>query len=272
MRVFWHTALALFLGATLSAPATALTNRQVAEKLNSIPAFAIVTKDGQPLIVPIKNEKETVNVIPVFTDAKVAEQNYAEFKKNAPANIATRYQLIPIPLGEAFESARLEGEKKDSKVRYYFQAGPDALKRALTLAQQIETTLKEFPGIPLFFLGKDGEPVVFSRGSEQLLPFFLSEVDLLKQWEEIKKLKPDVANQASVQVMSIYQVIEFMLDTKNDKSSQSITFVADEQSLKFVDDIRKNLPPEFSSKSTPKATDKPAAPKVQPETKDPANP
>ncbi|WP_287128223.1 Tic22 family protein, partial [Candidatus Cyanaurora vandensis] len=236
------------------------TDKQVSEKLNNVPAFAIVNKEGKPLIVPVKEKdaKEEVGVIPVFTDGDLASKNYAEFQKNAP-DASKLYQIIPIRLGEAFDAARTERQNKESKIRYYFQPDPEDQKKALALAKQTKSDIKEFPWIPVFFLGKGGQPVVFTKGSEQSLPFFFSEDDLQKQWQLLKKDKPDMAIKAEIQVASLYQILDFMLDAKNDKEAQAITFIPAEDALKYVDTIQKNLPSGFAKDGAPATT--PVAPK-----------
>jgi len=221
----------------------------VTEKLNNIPACAIINKEGRPLIVPTKakDSKTDIGVIPVFTDGALAAKNYAEFQKSAP-DVSKLYQIVPIRLGEAFDAARQEKKNKDSKIQYFFQASPDFQKKALAIVKKGKSDIKEFPWIPVFFLGKAGQPVIFKRGSEQTLPFFFSETDLQKQWEILKKTKPDMASKAEIEVASLYQILDFMLDAKNDKDSQAITFVPDEQALKFVDEFQGKLPKDFISK------------------------
>ncbi len=273
MRRIVCGAVALLL--TLTTPVKALTDRQIIDKLNTIPAFAIVTKEGNPLVGRIKTDKEDVGVIVVFIDGTLARKSFDDFKKNAPPDVSKLYQVVPISLGEAFEAARKEGQNKDSKIRYSFQAAPETVQSALAKAQKVDANLKEFPGLPVFYLGrgtepltftrgmflpgKDGKPIVYPRITEPLLPFFFKEKDVDDLYTQLKEVQPDLASKASVQVMSLFRVLDLMLDPKNERLGQAVNFVADEDALKYVDTIQKALPPNFL-----KDAPKPAAPDGKP--------
>ncbi len=250
MRSAWYGIAVLAVSAAVSLPVMALTDKQITEKLNIVPAFAIVNKQGSPLVGRIKTDKEEVGVVPIFTDGDLAQKNFDQFKKSAPADVVTSYQIIPISLGEAFEAARKERQNKDSKVQYLFRPPIEATQSALELAQKTDPKLKDFPGIPVFFLGKAGQPTItINRGSEKYLPFYFSQKDLKVQWEQIKKDKPDLVGKADIQVAVLENVLNLMLDSKNEQSSQNITFVPDSEALKFVETIQKNLPAGFANKS-----------------------
>jgi hypothetical protein len=259
MKSFWYGTLALAL--MVGTPVKALTVQQVTEKLNSIPAFVIVNAKGDTPTIRIKNDKEDLNIVPVFTDGPLAQTNFAELKKKAPDAIKD-LRVIPIFLGKAFEAAHNEGTKKDSKVTFDFQASLKTQQEALNLAKKKDKDVKNFPGIPLFFLGTEGRPLIFTQGDQQQLRFYFSKADIGKLLAELQKNKPELTTKTEIQVASLYNILNFMLDSKNDKDSQSIIFIPDEEAIKFAVAMQKTIPAPAAA-ATPAAA-VPAPPKADP--------
>jgi len=270
-------ALLLLAGVITPRPGFALPKEQVTERLNVIPVFAVVSEEGRPLVAKVKDKDQEIGVIPIFSDPKAAQSNYEEFKKTAPPEIKEKYRLIVLSLGNAVEAARIEGQNKESKIRYTFQPSTKAQQEALALIKKVAPDLKQFPGVPVFYLGKqgdqplflnrgvyfqgkDGKPVISPKGVEPTIPMFFSAKDAQDLLELIKKNQPNA--KLDVQVLGLFQLVELMQDDKNNQLAQAITFIPDDDTLQLVAKLQQTLPPNFfKSKPAPApATSAPSEP------------
>lgn len=258
-----------------SQPAAALTEEQVVEKLNIVPVFTIIDPKGNPLIVNVKDKtQKDVSVLPLFMDQKGVQDTYTNFKKdNATIKDA---QIGVISLGQAFKAIREEAKKKDNKVNFEFLTDPKTLSYALTLFKKVDAKATSFPGIPVFYaMGSDGKGktkgyVTFEKDGKQFVPLFFSQADIERNIGDLKKTKPDLAKQMSIEVAPLDSVITAMLEGKNDTQLQTLTFVPALTAVQYVQSLQKTgkvpsaLPttgastPGTTSSTSPAATSTPS--------------
>jgi Tic22-like family len=258
-------------------PVSALPERQIITKLNEIPVFTILNQQGSPLVGRVKGQDgQDKGIVPFFLDPKQAQIYYDDYQKKAPPDVKTKFRLVVITLGEAVVAARDEAKNKDSKLRYVFQPAVEAQQVALTLLKKTAPKLKQYPGTPVFFVGKseteptffnrglylqgkDGNPVVSPKGTEPLIPFFFNARDAEDLLQLVKKNKPK--DNTTLHVLGLFQVLDLMADDKNNELTQAISFSPDDAALQFVTTLQKTTPPDFlkpKAPSLPEPTPEPA--------------
>ena len=97
----WSRMAGIFGGVVLTTlltavtQALALTNEQVADRLRSVPVFAITTPDGVPLVNQIENEGETVAVTDLYLSWRDAEA-FLQALQNSNPELAQQVEVRPF--------------------------------------------------------------------------------------------------------------------------------------------------------------------------------
>ncbi|MBC8121658.1 MAG: hypothetical protein H7Y22_07465 [Gemmatimonadaceae bacterium] len=237
--------LSVLACAVAVAPAFALTEEQVADKLNAVPVFTIMDQKGNPLIITVQDkDKKDQSVLPFFLDQKQVQDTYSNIQKRE-ANLAKDSQISVISLGQAYKLIREEQKNKDSKIAFQFLSDAKTVDYALEVFKKSETTAKSFPGIPVFYaVGSDEKNkskgfVTFEKDGKQYVPLFFDEKDIQRNVDELKKTKPELAKQMSVEVAPLDSVIGTMLAGKNDKEFEKLTFVPSLTAIQYLQTIQK---------------------------------
>lgn len=247
MKLFGIRSMLLgsFLSAALLWPglsAFALSETEVVTKLNTIPAFSIVDAKGNPLLLTPKADKK-VAYLNFYLDAEVAQQAMQAFQTQNAA-MAKSYRVGLISLGQAYKIVKEQAKKKENKVRFQFLSARKDLVTATEIAQKKDPNLKNFVGVPLFFVsgGADTQKqgiLTLKRDGKEYLPMFFSEDDLQKNLVQLKQSGKNLPKELSIQVATLDSVVSTMLAGKNDKDSEKITFVPSKTSLEYVQKMQK---------------------------------
>lgn len=260
--------LSVLACAVAVAPAFALTEDQVADKLNAVPVFTIMDQKGNPLIITVQDkDKKDQSVLPFFLDQKQVQDTYSNIQKRE-ANLAKDSKISVISLGQAYKLIREEQKNKDSKIAFQFLSDAKTIDYALEVFKKSETAAKSFPGIPVFYaVGSDEKNkskgfVTFEKDGKQYVPLFFDEKDIQRNVDELKKTKPELAKQMSVEVAPLDSVIGTMLEGKNDKEFDKLTFVPSLTAIQYLQTIQKPAPGTGSEAkpTTPAPTPAPAKP------------
>ncbi len=232
--------------AVAAMPVAALPEGEVVEKLNAVPVFTIVDQRGNPLIVTTKDkDKKDASVLPLFLDQKAAQDAYSNFQKDN-SKAAKESSIGVISLGQAFKVIRDEQKKKDTKVSFQFLTDPKTVDYAFNLYKKGDTAAKNFPGIPVFYaMGSDDKNkskgfVTFEKDGKQFVPLFFDEKDIERNVSELKRTKPDLAKQMTVEVASLDSVISTMLEGKNDGEFKKLTFIPSLTAVQYVQSLQKS--------------------------------
>ncbi len=203
----------------------------VAERLNIVPVFTIVSSDGSPILANIEQEGRTIQVASFWLDKTQADQSLQEVRTANP-DIGGSAQVIPVPLGEAFEVAEQQMSQRNDIL---FQVVPrnSDLQTALTVARQQQADLAEFPGVPLFYgLSAQGYLTLESDGVE-VVPFFFAQQDLDRVLQQGAQIDPAISGQTRVEVTTLEQVVDSMLENSNSDVNK-IIFVPSRESIQYV--------------------------------------
>ncbi len=203
----------------------------VAERLNIVPVFTIVANDGSPILANIEQEGRTIQVASFWLDKTQADQSLQEVRTTNP-DIGSSAQVIPVPLGEAFELAEQQMSQRDDII---FQVVPrnSDLQTALTVARQQQADLAQFPGVPLFYGLSDQGYLTLESGGVEVVPFFFAQQDLDRVLQQGAQTDPAISGQTRVEVTTLEQVVDSMLEDSNSDVNK-IIFVPSRESIQFV--------------------------------------
>lgn len=242
----------MLLGSLLSAallwpglPAFALSEKEVITKLNAIPAFSIVDNKGKPLLLTPKTDKN-VAYLNFYLDADIAQKAMEVFQtQNASA--AKNYRIGLVSLGQAYKIAKEQAKKKDNKVRFQFLSNSKDLSMATELAQKKDPKMKNFVGVPLFFVSGGSDPkkqgiLTLKRDGKEYLPMFFSEDDLQKNLVQLKQSGKNLPKELSIQVATLDAIVGTMLGGKSDADAGKITFVPAKSAIEYVQKLQKSAP------------------------------
>lgn len=186
------------LGAMLGiAPAQALTQQEIVDKLEEVPVFLILNAEGRPLTAAASSGEDEVKVPVVFTDGATAEG----FLEDARAQDADA-QVTPVDLGTLYQETQAQ-ENVPPTLLYF----PD--EEELEAAMSIED---EFRGVPLFIArqGEEGPYLTVTQNDETFLPLFFSQDDLQQLLNRYSEQNPEDAADIQVQVLSLEWLLQTM--------------------------------------------------------------
>lgn len=224
------------------APATAgpMTRAEVAERLNIVPVFAIVSQDGTPVLANVPREGTTYQVANFWLDQAQADQAIEHIRQTNP-DVAAQSQVLPISLGYAYEIAETEKEN-NSDVIFQVLPRPSDLDSALKIVQASgQGEMTEFPGVPLFYGVSEQGILTVERDGVEVVPFFFAESDLQTTLSRASGNNPDIVQSTQIEVTTLAQVVESMLDPNAESDVYKIAFVPSKESLEYVQSLDPNV-------------------------------
>ena len=211
---------------TLAAkPAAALTQEQVAERLQRIPVFVLIDDKGKPVEIPLQG----ANRKPEDPDREIAffmSPEDAQLAWNTLLNNNTITNLpkqVGITGGTMVDFFALQSGNKDRKLRISLIAGRQNLISASRLLQadklpedKIRTLLS---GIPVFYASSGADkptfPVVNGQNGKPFQVYFMDAQDLQDELELLNRRDPNQAKNLKVRVTSLSDLIAAMLPQNN---------------------------------------------------------
>ena len=231
--------MAIVSSALLAAPAWALSEQQILEKLGQIPVFLIVNPEGQSLTASVNIDEETELEVPiVFVDSQEAESFLAEAENEGEA-LADDAQIAILPLSDVYAEASEQLESAESLVY---------VPSARSLSQATQIVDQEIQGVPLY-AAVDLESNQYLLTSDNTLPMFFSLNDLQSQVSLLIEANPEVAESIGVEVTTFETILQSMSaeDAEADQLLELIRFVPSSQTLEYLRNLSGEAAPAESS-------------------------
>ncbi|WP_204141153.1 Tic22 family protein [Halomicronema sp. CCY15110] len=211
------------------APALALSEQEILEKLESIPVFLIVNGDGQSLTASVgETEEEQVQVPLVFINSTEAE-NFLTAAAEEDSPIAEGAQLAVLPLNQVYSQASSQLDSPESLV---YVPSVQSVQEASQIAQQ------EFQGVPLY-AAVNLEEGQYLLTSDNTLPMFFSLADLQSQVSALIDTNPAIEEVIGVEVTTFEGILSNMAanDPDIDEFLELVQFVPSSQTLQYLDSL-----------------------------------
>jgi hypothetical protein len=218
-------------------PAAALTQEQVAERLQRIPVFVLIDDKGKPVEIPLQG----ANRKPEDPDREVAffmSPEDAQLAWNTLRNNNTITNLpkqVGITGGTMVDFFAMQSGNKDRKLRISLIAGRQNLISASRLMQsdklpedKIRAVLS---GIPVFYASSGADkpafPVVNGQDGKPFQVYFMDAQDLQDELELLNRRDPNQAKNLKIRVTSMSALIGDMLpkDGKTSSGADQTQFV-----------------------------------------------
>ncbi|WP_218081170.1 Tic22 family protein [Anthocerotibacter panamensis] len=255
MRPVWYGLAAAALITTI-APAQALTEKQISEKLKNIPVFVVInTETREPIVVtlPEKEGKPAIRLVNFFLNPTEAKQFLGRIQeKDKTVGAKTEVRVSSLALAYA----AFQSQRKEKKVEIVVAPADDEVKQAREILKRAQQDPSKFVGIPLFFPAqkKEGKispltlQVPGDKGSKRdVTPMYFDYSIIAQQLEQARKKDQSITS-AYVELSTLDQMVELL--SKGDESlSQSIELVPAKDALEAA--------PTY--KFFPEASGKPAA-------------
>lgn len=183
--------------------------KSLAEKLGQVPVFAVTNAQGQPYLANVDGVGHQIGLI--FFSHEDALKMLNDMKKNPGASDARVYIM---GLDKAYEMVKAKptpsgirgqnGEELKMVFRFY----PDSkqVKHAKQLLRKAKSSTKDMEGIPVFV----AKGLALKRGSENVIPVFLTKEDLDQAWERMREKNDKLPRQASVEVGNLMFIVSEM--------------------------------------------------------------
>lgn len=242
--VRWSATLGLIGGVAIGsllatgARVLALTNEQVAERLRSVPVFAITDEAGAPLVAAPSEGEEGATVTGVFISRQDAQNFLNSLRENNP-DLAGDVQVVPVSLAEVYQLA-LAGREQEDRLQFTFVPMRQQVQSALTILQEEEETVSEFEGVPLFIAkstAEGGGYLTIQQGEEQVIPIYFNQEDLQAMLDRLQEVQPGLASEMDIQVVNLEGLIDTLESSDNPELTQ-IMLVPPRESVEFIRSLR----------------------------------
>ncbi len=232
--------LALIAIPTFIAPVQALTEAQVLERLNGIPVFTITDDKGSPLLGSSTQSGKTKSpqVLLFFLNPEDAQSTLSQIKKSNPA-VGNKARIVIRSMNDAYDVIKKNQNKKE--ITFQIVPAKASVESAKTILTSQGKPADKLPNVPVFFAtggkAKDQGLLTLEQNGKQLVPFFFDQKDLQGLIDKAKQQQPDVANATKIQVTSLFQVLDSMVTTKDNKpnpDTERFTFVPSRSAFEYV--------------------------------------
>lgn len=222
------------------APAEALTEAQALERLNGIPVFTITDDKGAPLLgsSPKKGADKSTQVLLFFLNPDDAQLTLNQIKKSNPT-VGSKAKILIRSMNDAYDVIKKNQDKKE--IAFQIVPAQASVDSARTILTSQGKPADKLPNVPVFFAtgGKDKDQglLTLEQNGKQLVPFFFDQKDLQSLIDRAKQQQPDVASSTKIQVTSLFQVLDSMVATKENKpnpDTERFTFVPSRNAFEYV--------------------------------------
>ncbi|AFY72364.1 Tic22-like family [Synechococcus sp. PCC 7502] len=228
------------------APAQALTETQVLERLNAIPVFTITDDKGAPLLGTSNQpgKPKSPQVLLFFLNPTDAQSTLSQFKQSNPT-AGSKARIVIGSMNDAYKV--IKKNQTNKQIAFQIVPAKASMDSARTILVSEGKPTDKLPNVPVFFAtggkNKDQGLLTIAQNGKQIVPFFFDQKDLQTLIDNAKKQQPDVANTSKIQVTSLFQVLDSMVTTKDKKpkpETEKFTFIPARAALEYV---VKNQPP-----------------------------
>lgn len=238
-------------------PALALTQEEIARKLNSVPVFTLFNAElNKFAVASVSLDGKTVSLVPSYVDREDAERLLQE-QRQSNQTLAKEVVVRTIPMSLVYlESISTKRQATDPA----FQVVPDedAVKAAVAIRQAAGEDVQSWRGIPLFYAPTLGITLTDDEGkTKQILPMYFSRTDLENYLAEAKKQTPELSKtEIAISVTTLDRVIQ-TLSESNDANMSQVEFIPPKASLEYVMRNQRNAAP-AAAPGAPAAAPSPA--------------
>ncbi|WP_170191003.1 Tic22 family protein [Geitlerinema sp. P-1104] len=243
----------LFGSVSAPAPALALSEDEIMQKLASVPVFAITDAEGSPLIASISNperdgEMTEVAGVFVFMNPQDANRVVERLTQEQP-EMAGEVQVTVISLAEIYQ---LEQRNRDQNTPIEFSYVPtrqdieSAVSVLLDSGREGELVQQNgeyiYPGVPLFMAtaGPEQGYMTVEVNGEPVIPLFFGRDDLDNVIAHVEEQQPDFASTVETDVVRLEGVLETLRNEDNEMVGQ-LMFVPHSESLEFVGNLMQQM-------------------------------
>lgn len=225
-----------------AAPAGPMSRQEVAERLNLVPVFAIVSQDGTPVVANVDREGRTIQVASFWLDQAQAQEVLQQVKTSNP-EVAGQARVVPLSLGYAYEKSEEERAKNGDLLFEVVPRSSDVEAAKQVLQQTGQDVPPEAIGVPLFY-GRSGEGLLtIEQDGYEVVPFFFDRNDLRGALDRAAAQNPDVVQQTQIEVTSLAIVVERMLAPDAQADVQKIAFIPSRSSLEYIQSLARPANP-----------------------------
>lgn len=240
----WTKTFALAAGVTFTtlvstiaidiSPAMALSEEEIARKLNNVPVFTLFNAQlNKFAVASLSLDGKTVALVPSYVDRSDAERLLQE-QRQSNSTLAQEVEVRTIPMSLVYLESR---SPKRQATDPAFQVVPDEqeVKAAVAVRQDAGEEVKSWRGIPLFYAPNLGITLADKDGNEQpILPMYFSRADLESYLAEAKKGTADLqATELPIRVTTLDRVLQ-TLSESDDPAMNQVEFIPPKASLEYV--------------------------------------
>jgi len=214
-------------------PAQALPEEQVAERLQYIPAFAVVGQDGAPLVANADGR----NISGVFISQQDANAFVTKLKRENP-QLGNQVRVQPTSLAEIYKLDAAQGRQQNG-LDFAYVPVQSQVEAATNLLRQQGQNVQQFNGVPLFVArgGRDNGYLTLQQEGQQVIPFFFEQAQLQQLITRFQQQQPGQASNIKIEVVPLEGVIA-TLEEKNDPQLTRIMLIPTQESLRFLESVR----------------------------------
>lgn len=240
----WTKNLALAAGVTFAtlagtvvldiAPAMALSEEEIARKLNNVPVFTLFNAQlNKFAVASLSLEGKTLSLVPSYVDRTDAERLLQE-QRQSNATLAQEVEVRTIPMSLVYLESRSTTRQATDPT---FQVVPDEqeVQAAVAVRQKAGEEVKSWSGIPLFYAPNLGITLADKDGNDQpILPMYFSRADLESYLAEAKKETKDLQQvEIPIRVTTLDRVLQ-TLSESDDPAMSQVEFIPPKASLEYV--------------------------------------
>ncbi|MEA5533285.1 Tic22 family protein [Crocosphaera sp. XPORK-15E] len=215
-------------------PVLALPQSEIVGLLSGIPVFSLLNAEGSPIARQVEDNK---TVIPVFMSQKDAQQLLNQLKQQSP-DIGNLYTVQVLPLGTIYDTVRKSTSPNKRLLLQYIPTvtETEAAKKVASDNGQ------EYRGdVPLYLvrMKSDRSYLTIEKDNKQVVPVFFERATVQEWIETVKKSKPDLAAEISIELVSLSDLIA-NLEQQDNALLKNIRFWPSEEMMQVIRANQKN--------------------------------
>lgn len=222
----------------------ALERKEVFARLTQIPVFTLVNNQGSPVLVSRKNDPSKAQYATFFFQPQDAERFQTMMQGSNPG-LAKSVKLRAIPLSLALQFSDDQKNKKPP-VRIDLIPRETSMDYALTLAKQIDKSVKQFQGVPVFALTDlKARQVISVRRDPSNQPsqlYFFDESDAKSFFETLKRSNPKLAKETRISAAPLENLLAGMLKIQKPAEADQLVLIGSSASVKYAQKLQPTKP------------------------------